>query len=510
MQTIAELWSTRPAEAALSRLLDYSADVLRGLAADYYNRRPSPISNMFDYPRRQRSLILWTLGILALALRLAPLLRSGSDWTMLSVDSPRYVELAEGLRAGCGFARLIDGHCDGPEVFRTPGYPLFLMFIPSLRAVVAVQAFIGAALCVLVGSSVALYWGTCAGAIAELLLVLDIPTIVEGSQIMSDVLFQALLAVALFLQLWLIAHDRYDGRSVVVGLVAAFLLAVDLLVRPVGILLPLLAPLPFLFLPRAVSLPRRMGLCLAAFALPAMVMGGWMARNAARTGTWTLSTNVAINLYYNNAEGVVSYLSDKSFPEVMDEFAREVGLPDAHDYADTPAALAPQMASRAWRILLHHPIVSFILTARAFAWLVFVPDRGSLNQLLRTDAGATSYLAATEQLGARIRQMLHSPLLTTLVALQFALIVMTWIGVGRVLASLSGKTAREVALILIPLSVALSLMILAAGPEAYARYRMPAAPFLAMLAGIGWCPRAARAQLSPSPVSTVALVERHL
>ncbi len=76
--------------------------------------------------------------------------------------------------------------------------------------------------------------------------------------------------------------------------------------------------------------------------------------------------------------------------------------------------------------------------------------------------------------------------------LQFALIVMTWIGVDRVLASLRGKTPREVALILIPLSVALSLMILAAGPEAYARYRMPAAPFLAMLAGIGWCPRAAR------------------
>jgi hypothetical protein len=163
---------------------------------------------LFDYLHPKRSLVFWTLGILALALRCAPLLRNGDTWTMSNVDSPRYVELAEGLRSGCGFARLVDGHCDGPEVFRTPGYPLFLTLIPSLRAVVAVQAVIGAALCVLVGFFVSLYWGTRAGAIAELLLALDMPTIVQGSQIMSDVLFQALLAVAVILQLWLIAHDR--------------------------------------------------------------------------------------------------------------------------------------------------------------------------------------------------------------------------------------------------------------------------------------------------------------
>jgi 4-amino-4-deoxy-L-arabinose transferase-like glycosyltransferase len=296
------------------------------------------------------------------------------------------------------------------------------------------------------------------------------------------------IALSLFPHLSAIPHDRYDGMSVVGGLGAALLLAAGLLVRPVGVLLPLLAPVPFLFLPPAVSRRRTIALCVAAFALPAILMGGWMARNAARAGTWTLSTNVAINLYYFNAGGVVRYISDKSFPEVMDGLARDVGLPDARDYPDTPAGLAPQMASRGLRILLHHPIATFILTARTFAWLVLVPDRGSLNELLGTDAGATSYLAATAQLGERIRQLLRSPLLTTLVTIQFALIVVTWIGVGGALASLGGRTAREAALILIPFSVALSVMILAAGAEAYARYRMPAAPFLAMLAGVGWRP----------------------
>ena len=436
--------------------------------------------------RARGSAFLWTLGILALALRLAPMLRGGSAWTIANADSPRYVELAEGLRSGCGLARLVDGRCGPPEVLRTPGYPMFLTVIPSLRAVVMVQAIIGAALCVLVGSFVSFYWGGCAGVIAELLLALDVPSIVQGSRIMSDVLFQAILAAAVILQLCVIARRRYDARSVVFGIGAALMLAVAILVRPVGVLLPLIAPIPFLFLPPQVSRRKTVALCIAAFAIPALVTGGWMARNAARTGTWTLSTDVAINLYYFKAGGVILYRTGQNFPDVMDRLARELGLPDARDYPDTSPALESRMLSDSARILLHDPVATLLVTARSLVWLALVPDRASLNELLGTDAGATTYLAATTRLGERLRQLLRSPLLTVLVLFQFVLLIVIWIGVGRALAGLRGKPAREVAMILIPFAVAMAMMILAAGAEAYARFRMPAMPFLTILAGIGW------------------------
>jgi 4-amino-4-deoxy-L-arabinose transferase-like glycosyltransferase len=436
--------------------------------------------------RARGSAFLWTLGILALALRLAPMLRSGSAWAMANADSPRYVELADGLRSGCGFARLVDGRCGPPEVLRTPVYPLFLTVIPAIRAVVAVQAIIGAALCVLVGSFVSFYWGGCAGVIAELLLALDVPSIVQGSRIMSDVLFQAILAAAVIVQLCVIARRRFDARSVVFGIGAATMLAVAILVRPVGVLLPLIAPIPFLFLPPQASRLKTVALCIAAFAMPALVTGGWMARNAARTGTWTLSTDVAINLYYFKAGGVILYRTGQNFPDVMDQLARELGLPDARDYPDTLPALESRMLSDSARILLHDPVATFLVTARSLVWLALVPDRASLNELLGTDAGATTYLAATTQLGERVRQLLRSPLLTVLVVFQFVLLIVIWIGVGRALAGLRGKPASEVAMILIPFSVAMAMMILAAGAEAYARFRMPAMPFLTILAGIGW------------------------
>ena len=413
-------------------------------------------------------------------------MRAGSAWEFASVDSPRYLQLANGLPAGCGFARLVGRHCGAPEVFRTPGYPLFLALIPSLRMVVVVQALLGAALCVLLGLAVSRYWGFRAGVIAELLLVLDVPTIVEGSQIMSDVLFQVLLAVALLIQLWCIARNRCDRRCIAAALSAAALLAVALLVRPVGILLPLIAPLPFALMLPAAGWRKTILLGLAAFALPALVMGGWIARNDARTGVPTLSTNVAINLYYYNAGGVLRYRSGETFQVVMDRLARNIGLPDARDYPNTPAAFAPLMAARGTRILLHDPLATFIVTARTIAWLMLVPDRGSLNDLLGTNAGATSYLAATAQLRERFTQMWRSPLLTALVAMQFALILAMWIGVGFALYACVDKSPRDASLVLIPFAVGMAMMVLAAGAEAYARYRMPALPLLALVAGVGW------------------------
>ena len=428
---------------------------------------------------------LWAMGVAAFALRLAPMLRHSLGWAMGNSDSRRYVELAEGMRAGCGFAPLVDGRCGLPEVLRTPGYPLLLAATPSLGAALFVQAVIGAALCVAVGYFVFMWWGGRAALIAETLIVLDAPSIIQGSRILSDSLFQAMLAVAVIVQLGVIACGRFDRRAIIELFGSAFLLAASIMVRPVGFLLPLIAPLPFFFLPRN-NWRKTVGCALCAFALPALAVGGWMARNAAETGVWTLSTDVALDLYYFKAGGVIWYREARPFPAIMDELARRIGRPNANDYPDTPVGLAPRMTRDAVKILMHDPVATIITTLRSFVWLAVVPDRGGLNELINENAGATSYLAATGQIRARLRQLFHSPLLTALVVLQLALNSLVWIGVARAILAWRWSSSREIAVEIIPLVIALAMIGLAAGAEAYARYRMPAAPLLAILAGIGW------------------------
>src|SRR2546426_1147794 len=77
---------------------------------------------------------------LGLFFRLAPLVRSDLSFAFRPDDSFEYLQLAAGLRANCGFARLVDGFCQKPEILRTPGYPRFLALMSGVRAALGSQA----------------------------------------------------------------------------------------------------------------------------------------------------------------------------------------------------------------------------------------------------------------------------------------------------------------------------------------------------------------------------------
>ena len=140
----------------------------RGAPADRMQAMDTEIEALRS-PSRQNSksfLSGWLLpgiAVLALVLRLAPLLRGG---VVMDPDSNRYIELAQGLEHGCGFARWLNGSCAPAETVRTPGYPLFLAAMPTLRTAILVQGLAGAAVCLLIGLYVREGWGLAAAVAA--------------------------------------------------------------------------------------------------------------------------------------------------------------------------------------------------------------------------------------------------------------------------------------------------------------------------------------------------------
>src|ERR1700693_2379523 len=102
-------------------------------------------------PSVKATLVLFAIALIALVVRLLTLARPGINWAFSSYDSVQYTELADGLRNGCGFARLVDSKCAPPETLRTPGYPIFLRLTSSLRSAIALQAWMSAAVCFLLG-----------------------------------------------------------------------------------------------------------------------------------------------------------------------------------------------------------------------------------------------------------------------------------------------------------------------------------------------------------------------
>ena len=444
--------------------------------------------------------ILLILAGLALVVRLLPLLRSGDSWTILD-DSNEYLALVHGLHAGCGLARMVDGTCKSPELLRLPGYPVFAAMMPNLRWVIAVQAFVATATCLSIGLFTFSQWGIAAGVIAETILALDVPSIVASSTIMSDCIFEAVLAFAVVLQLLVILDGSAGRRSIATVLLGSIILAYGVMLRAVAIILPIFAAVPFMMLPR-ITMRRRLVLSGMAISIPLTAILGWSTRNYIRTGRYTFNTEAAYTLYYFNTAGVLWLVNNGNLTQLQDQLARDVGTnsPDEFVTADQQR----EMVRRSLKVFIEHPLATAAMSLRCFLWLALVPDRANLNALLRTHARSTEFLLASQNLAPRIRESLHSPLLTAFLAFQFLLVVFTWIGVALTLLHLRSRSPTETAIILIPLAFALLMMFAGAGPGEVARFRMPSMPFLAMLAGIGWSEAAVRRAHARSSIQIAA------
>lgn len=403
--------------------------------------------------------------MLAFVLRSIWLARAGSDWAV-GADSNLYLALARGLRAGCGFAPYI-GRCGPPELMRTPGYPVFLVpFLAHLRLAIAIQAALGASVCLIVARFAGRRAGPVAGILAAVIVAVDIPTILNSKELITEALFQAVLTLAIF--------GSIEGNPFVAG--AA--LGIAALIRPVAVVLVPLVAMPFVA-------KRSWRGAVAALSVPILIIGAWAVRNDRVAGEFTLTVEGPMNLYLYTAPAIIARHDRVPLETVQLSFARDAAamvparpsLGDAEFeqlYGSDPIvsslendrALSNFMLSRSLAVILAHPIDFAIITLEGFIRLAIAPYQLQTGwQGLITNSRA---LMAIQFAAA---------------AFQFVMLAAIWIGVFRALWSRPRDWEQWILL-------GAALMLLLA-PSIYAegismRYRSPAIPFLAVLAGIGW------------------------
>lgn len=401
--------------------------------------------------------LLAVVVALAFAVRAVFLARPGVYW-VFNDDSDYYLALARGLAGGCGFAPLY-GQCGPPEVVRTPGYPAFLVpFLAHLRAVILVQAALGAVACLLVARFAAGRYGARAAVIAAVFVAADVPTILVTKEIMSEALFQCLAAGAVVVAL--------RRRGALWGALCGALLGAGVLVRPVGaVLIPVSVG--------ALLRHRQWRGAFSALAVSTLVVLGWAARNDRRAGILTVTTEGAASLYTLTAPGIVARRSGAPFQAVQDSFrlAGEQRFRAVHgDTTYWGSAALPAgsrfMLAAALPIIVGHPIDAVAITLTGFAEIAFRP-----------------YVLETGWQGFIRRRPVFEAVRSVSTAVQCALLVLLWTGVARA-ATRARDDADRWALL-----AAGVLLILAASPfpgNTSVRFRSPAMPFLAVLAGAGW------------------------
>lgn len=399
---------------------------------------------MRTMPRATRDALL--IACVALITNFAYLYLSNGDFFF--PDSYTYLAPAKSLRHGLGFVN--EGE---PETMRTPVYPLFLAPLTnSATAIVVLQHLLNVAL------AIGIYFFTrrrisrFAATVAAIVFALDVPTIHYANKILTETLFTALLFVLFVLA----ARGRASG----------LLSGVLTLTRPVAILY------------FAVLSQRRR---LVAFVAAALVLPLlWAARNAYQSGVFTISSIAGINWLEYRAAGALA-MEDRGEDFAADlrrhQLALDALLEDEVDdrmhvaAEDLPhAVMAREYGRLGRRIAFEHP--------RA---LVALTIRGVLVDLLDSDWEAMELVST-----------LHPSLLEMpLNALQAMLLAFAAIGILGL-----WRADRELALLLL-LTIGY-FVVMSAGAESEARFRVPVIPQLAIAAAAG-VDLVRRRVASPSP-----------
>jgi len=402
----------------------------------------------------------------------------------IAPDSQDYLLLACELRGTGCFQR--DGQ---PEIYRTPGYPMFLAALGTckqedVRRAVVVQTACDLLLCLLVAGLTArlLRMGdhgtgpaTGAAVAAGMWQALSVVSAVYAVRILSDAGF----AVLLLLTVWgTIAFLNRGANSATGGvrrwpaLVAwALLLAALPLWRAIA--LPFVLVHPFLFVLR-----RRFREALAAAAVIFALDGGWVLRNTLAAGYPGFSAVAAINLYRYEAAAVRAGRTGRSFAEVQAEFDRR--LAECSTWGERARLARREAVGILARNLLLWTRVHLTSTLATL-----FPASGTYLQTLGVQLGGGTLAVLHDRgLVAAVRHFFRDRPGIMIAALLLAVpLVLKYIAAAVGTWGMVRLTHLRVACLYIAGTAA--WFILAPGPAAHPRFRVPVEPLLSVCAALG-------------------------
>jgi 4-amino-4-deoxy-L-arabinose transferase-like glycosyltransferase len=395
---------------------------------------------------------------LALVLRLSLLLLNiHSPYRFLTPDSPSYLSVAGNLHEA-----YFDPNSPlfGVGLLRTPGYPSFITAVSALSgggllAVILSQVAVGVLTVWLTYLLAFRLFGPLPARLAAMALAVDPISIVLANYVQPEVLFSLLLvAGALAWVRGLQEHSRAWA------MVAGIAFGIGVLVRPVGVYLPVVL-LPASWFLHGGAWTKRLvfaGSLFLAFAIP---VGGWIVHNAQMTGVPILSTAEGVNLLLNGAAGALAENEGLSLAEARSRLKRSV---DERAGPDLNEAEVSRIAtSVAMETLLRYPMGTVKTWFKGVGRMLLGPGRLELLRLVGVTGG---------------------PLAVVLVGLEFLVLAAILAGgAWGILVLARERRWFELTVILVLVTY---FLIVSSGAQAYSRFRAPISPLLALLAGWGY------------------------
>jgi len=432
--------------------------------------------------------------LVALGVRLALLVAAwNSPEGLFTPDSHDYVRLSDNLADSASFE--LAGR---PELFRTPGYPFFLLIgLPFGRhwwhVVVAVQILLdvltvyltfllGVMLCGQAGQ-----WGRRVGLWAAAFQAVSPLAVAAVCRILSDGIFAFMLTLAILLLVHHFKTSRWWSLicSAVVSAAACYVRAVGMLF--VGMVLLMLVARAF----RSWFVLRRQGRrrslqAVAAGLVAIAVLSPWAIRNVARCGYAGFSSSFDYNIFAYEAPAVLGEARgisiDQARAALDAEYRCRPGVAASED--PPPGRTADAMGQVGWRTVFDYPLTTVkvhLLTSTA----VFLPGVTDVLEAVGATTGGKGTLAVlrAEGLPAAVRHYFGGRSWTFwlcmpavgLLAVKYVLIIICAFGRVRLRMGAAGW--------LILLTIL--LFAFAGGPASTPRFRAVIEPLLSVAAASG-------------------------
>jgi len=470
---------------------------------------------------------LWIILLVALIVRLALLANGWIDRQRLTTpDSRDYLVLAHNLHEpgktrfyrSEGYLWNVIPPTLTPELFRTPGYPTFLWmtravpgppltstdaaqdsprarFVPSgARRVpwsitpLIVQVLLDVALVCLAFLLGRVLCSERVGLLAAAFQAITPVAAVAAVRVLSDSLFAVLLTGSILLLVWYLKTDK---KLLVFS--AGILLGLACLVRPIG------GPFAVIAFVAILAARWRRPQWAALFLVGvAVCVGPWIGRNYVRARYVGLSSVGDYNLFFFNAMALVE--SDPKVTLTPVQQALRMAGPDSPASLPAYRGLSSPDSARAWRreglaIIGKHPL--------RYGWLhlrttmnTFLPAATDVLEVCGVTSGGKGTLKVIRTRGvlAGVRHYFGGRTWPVLLAVPLVLITLLKY-VGVVLGAVKYLRLRMGAAGWLVL-ITIAWFALVPGPVAHARFRVPIAPLLSVVAAAGfvWVVEARRAR----------------
>jgi 4-amino-4-deoxy-L-arabinose transferase-like glycosyltransferase len=429
-----------------------------------------------------RSVLPWLFLFLVFLARFLPvhIIRQAPD-KALWPDSASYLEVAHEWVEGRGIAGDPSSFSD---LYRSPGYPAFLAVVfriagENYTAVVVVQLLLGVAVSLMHFALGRMFWSPRVGYVAALLYALTPNAVLWALAILSDTLFVFLIAAALLCLGLLMQTGRTRWAAM-----SGVCLGLGALTRPAGqVLLPLWILGVVVWAIRRRTTLRQAIIASGALALAsAALILPWAYRNQVVHGLFTLSPIDTRLLGYYSA------------PYTL---ARAEGISEDEAREQIPTSVIPQPGDRAryLRILLDHPLDYLYVHWRGTWYLLSEVGQPNQAQLVGERYHTPGFLVALRQ--GDFRQAAASLLAGLRDPVMRWFVLISWPSMAFQLAIylLALKAAFMLPRQSVAQRIVVALAVLAAaafilipGPVGNGRFRLPAEPFLCLLAGVGFWP----------------------